>query len=103
MSEWVKVCHQDDIDPDEGKKVEIGGIPIGLFRLEDGCYALNDICTHAHAHLTDGFVDDDCVMCPLHSARFDIRTGKSLDTIAPEDVATYEVKVEDGEVYVRVG
>lgn len=103
MGDWVRVCRQDEIDFDEGRKVEIDGTPIGLFRLEDGCYALNDICTHAHAHLSEGFVEDDCVLCPLHQARFDIRTGKSLDGIAPEDVATYQVKVEDGEVYVKLG
>ena len=103
MSEWVKVCHQDEIDPDEGKGVDVNGTLVGLFRLEDGCYALGDICTHAHAHLSDGFVEDDCVLCPLHQARFEIRTGKSLDGIAPEDVPSYEVKVEDGEVYVKLG
>ncbi len=102
-SGWVKVCREDEIPADEGKQVEVDGIAIGLYRLEDGCYALNDICTHAFAHLTTGWVEDDTVECPLHHARFEIRTGKALDGIAPEDVEAYAVKVEDGDVYVQLG
>ncbi len=102
MGNWVKVCRADEIHFDEAKQVEVDGVAIGLYRLEDGCYALNDICTHAFAHLSTGFVEDETVECPLHHARFEIRTGKALDGIAPSDVATYAVKVEEGDVYVQM-
>lgn len=102
MGQWVKVCRADEVQFDEAKQVEVDGVAIGLYRLDDGCYALNDICTHAFAHLSTGFVEDETVECPLHHARFEIRTGKALDAIAPSDVAAYAVKVEDGDVYVQL-
>ena len=100
--EWVRVCAVDDVRADEGKGIEVNGIPLGLYRLPDGCFALGDICTHAFAHLSTGFVEDDVIECPLHQARFEIRTGKSLDDIAPEDVKTYPVKIENGDVFVQL-
>jgi NAD(P)H-dependent nitrite reductase small subunit len=99
---WVRVCRADEIRPDEGKGVVVNGIQLGLYRLQDGCFALGDVCSHAYALLSTGFVEDDAVECPLHQARFEIRTGRSLDDIAPEDVKAYPVKVEAGEVYVRL-
>ncbi len=99
---WVKVCRADEVEFDEPRQVMVDGVAIGLYRLQDGCHALGDVCTHAFAHLTDGFVEDDIVECPLHHARYEIRTGKSLDGIAPSDLASYAVKVEDGDVYVQM-
>ena len=101
-SEWTRVCRVDELRPDEAKAVEVNGTPLGLYRLGDGCFALNDVCTHAYALLSTGFVEDDTIECPLHQARFEIRTGKSLDEIAPEDVKTYPVKVEAGDVFVQL-
>jgi len=98
----VRVCRVDDIRPDEGKGVQVNGIQLGLYRLKDGCFAMGDICTHAYALLSTGFVEDDAVECPLHQARFEIRTGKSLDDIAPDDVQSYPVKVDGDEVWVRL-
>lgn len=99
---WVRVCRLDELRVDEAKAITVDGVDLGIYRLADGCYALRDICTHAFAHLSQGFVDNGIVECPLHQARFEIRTGKSLDDIAPEDVTSHAVKVENGDVFVRV-
>lgn len=100
--DWVRVCRVDEVRQDEGKGVEVNGVKLGLYRLTDGCFALGDVCSHAYALLSTGFVEDDAVECPLHQARFEIRTGRSLDDIAPDNVPAYPVKVEDGDVWVRL-
>ena len=41
------------------------------------------------------------VECPLHFARFDVRTGKLLSGPVAADVPTYEVLIEDDTVYVK--
>jgi nitrite reductase/ring-hydroxylating ferredoxin subunit len=52
--------------------------------------------------MSDGFVSGTKIECPLHAAAFDIRTGKCLAGPAgTADLATYEAKVEGGEVFVR--
>jgi len=104
MSEmnWTRVGRVADLRKNEATAFKINDVDFAIYRLEDGCYAMNDICTHAFAHLSSGFIEGDIVECPLHQARFAIKTGKSLDDIAPEDLTTYEVKVENGEVFVRL-
>jgi len=77
---------------------------VALFHDEDGdeVHALDDTCTHAGASLSEGGVRDGTVRCPRHGAPFDLRTGEALGYPASEDLRTYETKVEDGVVYVRV-
>ena len=52
--------------------------------------------------LADGLVMDDVIECPLHQGRFDIRTGKALSAPVCVDLKTYETKVENDRVFVRL-
>ena len=58
------------------------------------------MCTHATGLLADGWVEDGAIECPLHQARFDIRTGKALCEPATEDLRTYPVKIEGADVLI---
>ena len=48
---------------------------IAVFRMGEEIFALHDLCTHGHARLSEGFVENGCVECPLHQGLVDIRTG----------------------------
>jgi nitrite reductase/ring-hydroxylating ferredoxin subunit len=68
----------------------------------DGCfYALQDSCGHRQAPLSKGTLEGHVIECPLHFARFDVRTGKLLSGPTAEDVPTYQVLVEGDTVYVK--
>ncbi|WP_395015084.1 FAD-dependent oxidoreductase [Dongia sp.] len=82
--------------------VEVDGLRLALFDLEDGVYATSNVCTHQFALLTDGFVENGCVECPLHQGLFDIRTGKAQGSPVTKDITTYPVKIENGIVHVDV-
>lgn len=82
--------------------VEVQGEPVALFLLDGDVYATHDVCTHQYALLSDGYVEDGCVECPLHQAQFDIPTGKALSAPATTDLRCYPVKVEGGDVFVQV-
>lgn len=70
---------------------------IAIFHTEDGnFYALQDECTHEVASLSDGWLEDCTVECPLHSSSFDLKTGKVLCMPATVDARTYKVSVVDG-------
>jgi len=56
-------------------------------------YATSDVCSHALAYLSDGFLDGSVVECPLDRARFDVAIGKALSPPADGDIGTYEVTV----------
>ncbi|MFP4510322.1 MAG: non-heme iron oxygenase ferredoxin subunit [Spirochaetaceae bacterium] len=74
---------------------------VAIFRLDDGIYATDNSCSHEYSPLCDGMVVDGDVYCPKHGSRFDIRTGAVKDFPATRPVKTYEVKVEDGFVWVK--
>ena len=103
MSEetWHQVANTTEINPDDPKKVNIGGEEIALYNVDGEIYATHNICTHAFASMADGFQEGREIECPLHEGRFDIKTGKALCAPVSEDLKTYEVKVENGNVFVK--
>ncbi|MBT3276265.1 MAG: non-heme iron oxygenase ferredoxin subunit [Spirochaetales bacterium] len=83
-------------------RVEIDGLAYALFRLEDGIYALDDVCSHEYSELSEGEIWDGDVYCVKHGSRFDIKTGevKSFPAIKPVD--PFPVKVENGEIFIDI-
>lgn len=74
--------------------------PIAVYNVDGEFYATADTCTHALASLVEGDLEDAEVSCPVHWARFDVRTGAALCFPATEDLATYPVEVVDGTVNI---
>ena len=99
---WQRVAALADLADDAGLPAQLGNRRIALYRLDGKVHALDDVCTHALALLSQGFIENDAVECPLHGARFDIATGRCLSPPATVDLRTYAVRIEGGEIYVRV-
>jgi nitrite reductase/ring-hydroxylating ferredoxin subunit len=102
MADWHRVAAEAELKPDTPLGLRIGEVQVAVVRLEDGIYAVNDVCTHEFALLSEGYCEDGKLECPLHQACFDIRTGRALNEPAEVPVATYPTKVEAGVVYVQV-
>jgi nitrite reductase/ring-hydroxylating ferredoxin subunit len=86
----------------EVARVLIADKKIGIYNLGGVFYALDDTCTHMKARLSNGYIEDGHIACPVHFGKFDIRTGKASSAPCTVDVATYPVKVEDGKVLVGI-
>ncbi len=99
---WHDVAARDQLDPDFPVGVEVGGQKIGLFLLNDEVHALEDICPHAYALLSQGFQEDGVIECPLHAARFEINGGKCLNEIGQRDLKCYPAKVNEGRVSIQI-
>jgi 3-phenylpropionate/trans-cinnamate dioxygenase ferredoxin subunit len=95
----IRVCREDELEVGEARKLSVTP-PIALFRGEDGWFALDDVCTHGQASLSEGFIEGATVECPLHMAQFCLRTGAALTPPADKPVATHPVVIEGGEVFV---
>lgn len=97
---FVTVATVAELSPGEMMYVEVGDDPVCLINLGGEFYALNDICTHQEASLSDGEIVGDEVECPLHGGAFEIRTGApaSFPVVSPVD--TYRVRVVGDEVQV---
>lgn len=95
-----QVATTDQLDEDEAMQVIVEGKEIAIVNLGGEIYALDDICTHAYASMADGYIEGDCIECPLHGAQFNIKTGKVETPPATEDLNTYEVKIEGDNILV---
>ena len=101
MMQWV-VIGAPDAFPQGGHRVDVAGLSLAVFRIDDDFYAIGDRCSHAEASLSEGEVFDYDVECPLHGAEFDVRTGRPRTLPATRPVPVYEVQVDEGAVMVRL-
>ena len=97
---WRSVLATDAIGDDEIVGLKIDGRDIAVCRHVGDYHAFHNICTHQHALLSDGFVEDGCVECPLHQGRFDVKTGKAMGAPVTAPIKVFPVKVVDGQVHV---
>ena len=99
---WHPAADANAVGENQVLGVKVAGIPIALYRLDGEVYATHDICTHEEALLSEGYVDGGCIECPLHQARFNIKTGAVDSAPATEPVKTYPAKVEGGRIFVDI-
>ncbi|MFD1148288.1 bifunctional 3-phenylpropionate/cinnamic acid dioxygenase ferredoxin subunit [Saccharothrix hoggarensis] len=100
----VLVCRVEDLPDGEAVRVpaEEAGTEDAVAVFNDGgrLFALNDTCTHARASLSDGWVQDGHVECPLHGGAFCLRTGEAVGAPASADATTHGVEVHEGAIYL---
>jgi len=104
VSERLALCRVDELGPAEMRRVERdgGGPPLAVYNVDGRFHATDDTCTHARASLTDGDLDGDEVICPVHMGTFCVRTGEALSFPASQPLRTYPVSVEDGVVWAAL-
>lgn len=97
---FVRVGRVQDVPQGGAEVFPVDGRRIAVYRLEDGYYAIDDICTHDGGPLAEGEVEGDEVICPRHGARFSIKTGAALTFPAVTPVDRYPVRVEGDDLFV---
>lgn len=80
--------------------VSVGDKQIALYNVDGEIHATDNVCSHAFAMLTDGWLDGNEIECPLHAGRFDVRTGKGLGPPIPCDIKSYKVRIVGDEVQI---
>jgi nitrite reductase/ring-hydroxylating ferredoxin subunit len=99
---FVKVARLGEIAPGETVRVEIGTTLICLANVAGRIYAVSDDCPHIGGALSDGELTGCTLTCPVHLAQFDVRDGRVLRGPARDDVPTYAVRVEGGDIFVAL-
>ena len=97
---FVTVAKVGEIPVGGVKIVRLEDQQIAVFHLDDGYYAIDDICTHDGGPLAEGRIEDHVIECPRHGAKFDIKTGAVLCLPATTPVPTYAVRTEGDEIKV---
>ena len=98
---YQKVCSLNDLQEGKGKRFIIDDVDIALFKIDDKVYALTNICPHQHTALIfESFLENNCIVCPSHGWKFDIKTGKKPS--GSNGLDTYKVELLGDDVYVKV-
>ena len=100
---WTIVAAESDLYDGAAIAVTPDGHDIALYALDGNVFATNNVCTHGHARLCEGFLEGHEIECPFHQGRFDIRTGVATCAPATEVLKTWPVKIEGGQVYLDLG
>lgn len=102
MPKWIYFARTNEIPPGGHKAITVDGIPIVLFNLENEYYAIENRCTHEDFPLSEGPIINGQITCPLHGARFNIKTGEVTAPPAFEDVATFPVRIIEDKIQVAI-
>lgn len=100
--QWTKVIALSNVPAGDVTAVNAVGRELAIYGVDGAVFATDNLCTHGHARLCDGFLDGHEIECPLHQGKFDVRSGKAMCAPLTTDVRTYPVKIEDGYVFVEV-
>lgn len=102
MSEFITVTRVEDLKPGQVEVFEVGYEYVAVANVDGEFHAFADVCTHDDGPLVEGELEGCVVTCPRHGARFDVSTGEALSLPAVVPLPTFEVRVVNGEVQVRV-
>jgi nitrite reductase/ring-hydroxylating ferredoxin subunit len=99
---WHPICAVDELLEGKMRAQQINGRDIVVCRTRDGFFALDNICSHAYARMDEGRLRGARLICPLHGASFDVRTGAVLGAPATQPLATHRVQITNGLVEVAL-
>ena len=101
-SSRVRIGHRDDFPPGSLNRMEVPGLgAILVVQMNGAFHAADDLCPHAAALLSEGFVEGDRIVCPVHFAEFDLTTGQPFN--APPGcgrLRCYQIELVEGELFV---
>lgn len=100
-SEWIDVGTADSVTETAALSTEVDGYPVVVVRCGTELFAVEDRCTHDGESLSGAEIEACQIICPRHFSRFDLRTGEALTPPAYEPLRTFNVRQEDGRIFVE--
>jgi fatty acid desaturase/nitrite reductase/ring-hydroxylating ferredoxin subunit len=98
---WHAAVNAGELDENDAVDVVIDDQHYAVYQLETGNYrATEGVCTHEFALLADGVLQDGCISCPKHNAKYEVCSGKVLTRPGKRDLQTYPVELRDGTLYL---
>jgi 3-phenylpropionate/trans-cinnamate dioxygenase ferredoxin component len=99
---WVRAAGLTELKERRVMDAMIGDEDIALYWVDDAAWATGNVCTHAYARLSEGYLDGNCIECPIHQALFDVKTGAAVTAPASTPVKTYPCRIDGDDVLVEV-
>jgi naphthalene 1,2-dioxygenase system ferredoxin subunit len=101
-TQWIDATAMDDVPADDVIGILVAGRDIALYNAGGEIFATDNICTHGHARLCEGFLEGHEIECPLHQGKFDVRTGQPSCAPVTEAIRGYPVRIEGGRVLLAL-
>jgi 3-phenylpropionate/trans-cinnamate dioxygenase ferredoxin subunit len=101
MTEFVRVASVGEVPPGSRKLIDFDYVTVALINVDGSFYCIEDVCSHDDGPVAEGDIEGFAISCPRHGANFDIRDGSVLSLPAVKPIPTYEVKVEDGQIFIE--
>lgn len=101
-NQFTRFCELADVPPGAKKALKINDTWVLVCNTKERLFAVSNICSHQAKPLMMGRVRNCKITCPVHGARFDLETGEALDLPATKPIDTYEVRVVDDWIEVKL-
>ena len=101
MSSEHLIGKTSDVPVGEGRVFEAAGRMVAVFNDAGNFLAIDDMCPHAGASLSEGWLDNGCVTCPWHAWQFRLSDGAYLQNPRLK-VDTFAVRVDGDDLYITV-
>ena len=98
---FIRAIAARDVAPGACVEVAVGGKPVAIYNVAGTFYATSNTCLHRGGPLGQGMLEGTAVMCPWHAWSWDVTTGENTAN-GELKVPCYPVRLEDGELYVKV-
>ena len=99
-AQYVDVARADELAPGATRSAEVAGFELLICRAGDEYFAIENKCSHTGSLLTRGRIRGDCIVCPVHGARFRLRDGKHPTPPASSGLRSFATRVVAGRVEV---
>ena len=102
------VCKTSEIAEGELYRFDIKEKALLVTQFESSFFVSDSICTHEEADLSLGMFANGILTCPLHTAKFEVKTGSVLsgpDNSSSDSIPNlkvYNSRVENGELWADI-
>ncbi len=97
---FTLVCEADEIRENRARIVNFGDERIAIFKYDGKLSAVSNVCCHQNGPLGEGKIIDGLITCPWHGYQYQPHDGRAPAPFT-EKVATYDLKVENGKVFIN--
>jgi len=102
VGEYVKIAETKDVLKKQMQVFNAKGQEILVINFGGALFAIENRCPHMGYPLFFGSLDGDTLTCGFHSAKFNVKTGKSLGPVTSKPLKTFPVKIQNSSIFIEV-
>jgi nitrite reductase/ring-hydroxylating ferredoxin subunit len=102
VGEYFKIAETKDVLKKQTQVFNVKGQEILVVNVEGALFAIENRCPHLGYPLFFGSLEGDTLTCSFRSAKFNVKTGKSLGRVTSEPLKTFPVKIQNSSIFIEI-